>query len=176
MLTLIVVPSTDPDVEGSTELAKLSVKYLPDCEVVKPTSRNVATDPAHGKAASAGALTCIFQRPAIAVGATSLRPLLSTPASPSTGMITRIRYAAAKFLFADFTGCSLCMGISGFQRALSDWHSPDCRFDFLNGRNDRANNPHTAVGTLTLSTGCLLRTGTGVSQPWRSLFSPRTRA
>jgi hypothetical protein len=25
-------------------------------------------------------------------------------------------------------------------------------------------------------TGCLLRTGTGVSHPWRSLFSPRTMA
>jgi hypothetical protein len=49
---------------------------------------------------------------------------------------------------------------------------------FLNGRNDRvsSNNPHTAVGTLTLSTGCLLRAGTGVSQPWRSLFSSRTMA
>ena len=126
ILTWIVAPSMNPDVEGITELAKLSVKYLPDCEVVKPTSRNVATAPAHGKAASAGALTCIFQRPAIAVGATSLRPLLSTPTSPSIGMITRIRYAIAKFLFAGFTGCSLYMGISELQRALSDWHNPDC--------------------------------------------------
>jgi len=126
ILTWIVAPSMSPDVEGITELAKLSVKYLPDCEVVKPTSRNVATAPAHGKAASAGPLTCIFQRPAIAVGATSLRPLLSTPTSPSTGMITSIRYAIAKFLFAGFTGCSLCMGISELQRALSDWHNPDC--------------------------------------------------
>ena len=126
MLTWIVAPSMNADVEGITELAKLSVKYLPDCEIVKPTSRKAATDPAHGKAASAGALTCIFQRPAIAVGATSLRPLLSTPTSPSTGMITRIRYAVAKFLFVDFTGCSLYMGISELQRALSDWHNPNC--------------------------------------------------
>lgn len=109
----IVAPSMNPEVEGIAELAKLSVKYLPDCEIVKPTSRNVATDPAHGKAANAGALTCIFQRPAIAVGATSLRPLLSTPASPSIGMTTRIRYAIAKFLFAGFTGCSLYMVFPG---------------------------------------------------------------
>jgi hypothetical protein len=108
MLTLIVVPSMDPDVEGITELAKLSVKYLPDCEIVKSTSRIIATDFAQGKAARLGVLTCIFQEPLIAVGATSLLPLLSMPASPSIGTITRRRYATAKFLFACITGYSLC--------------------------------------------------------------------
>jgi hypothetical protein len=41
-------------------------------------------------------------------------------------MITRIRYAVAKFLFVGFTGCSLYMGICELQRALSDWHNPNC--------------------------------------------------
>lgn len=104
MLTLIIVPSMDPDAEGITELAKLSVKYLPDCEMVKSTSRIIATDFAQGKAARLEVLTCIFQEPLIAVGATSLLPLLSMPASPSIGMITRSRYATAKFLFARITG------------------------------------------------------------------------
>jgi hypothetical protein len=104
MLTLRVVPSMDPDVEGITELAKLSVKYLPDCEIVKSTSRIIATDFVQGKAARLVVLTCIFQEPLIAVGATSLLPLLSMPASPSIGMITRSRYATAKFLFARLTG------------------------------------------------------------------------
>ena len=31
-------------------------------------------------------------------------------------------------------------------------------------------------GTNYTPTGCLLRTGTGVNQPWRSFFSPRTMA
>lgn len=82
MLTLIIVPSIDPDVEGITELAKLSVKYLPDCEIVKSTSRIIATDFAQGQAARLGVFTCIFQEPLIAVGATNLLPLLSMPASP----------------------------------------------------------------------------------------------
>jgi hypothetical protein len=118
MLTLIVVPSMSPDAEGITELANLSAKYLPDCEIVKSTSRIVAIDPAHGKGARLGALACIFQCPPIALGAISLLPLLSTPTSPNIGMITRIRYAAAKFLFASLTGCSLYRCISELQRAL----------------------------------------------------------
>ena len=111
MLTLIIVPSMDPDVEGMTELAKLSVMYLPDCEIVKSTSRMIAMDFAQGKAARLEGLTCIFQEPLIAVGATSLLPLLSMPASPSIGMITRSRYATAKFLFARITGYSLCQTV-----------------------------------------------------------------
>jgi hypothetical protein len=99
-------------------LANLSAKYLPDCEIVKSTSRIVAIDPAHGKGARLGALACIFQCPPIALGAISLLPLLSTPASPNIGMITRIRYAAAKFLLASLTGCSLYRCISELQRAL----------------------------------------------------------
>ena len=118
MLTLIVVPSMSPDAEGITELANLSAKYLPDCEIVKSASCIVAIDPAHGKGARLGALACIFQCPPIALGAISLLPLLSTPASPNIGIITRIRYAAAKFLFASITGCSLCMCISELQKAL----------------------------------------------------------
>ena len=104
MLALIVVPSMSPDADGITELANLSAKYLPDCEIVKSTSRIVAIDPAHGEGARLGALACIFQCPPIAVGAISLLPLLSTPVSPNTGRITRSRYAAAKFLFPGITG------------------------------------------------------------------------
>jgi hypothetical protein len=107
MLTLIIVPSMDPEVEGITELAKLSVKYLPDCEIVKSTSRIIAMDFAQGTAAMLGGLACIFQEPLIAAGATSLLPLLSMPASPNIGMITRSRYATAKSLFARITGYSL---------------------------------------------------------------------
>jgi len=112
ILTLIVVPAMNPDAGGITGLAKLSVKYLPDCEIVKSTSRIVATDIAHGKAARWKVLTCIFQGPPIAVGAASLLPLLSPPASPSIGMTTRSRYATAKFLFADITDLFLLYGIS----------------------------------------------------------------
>jgi hypothetical protein len=118
MLTLIVVPSMRPDAEGITELANLSAKYLPDCEIVKSTSRIVAIDPAHGKGARLGALACIFQCPPIALGAISLFPLLSTPASPNIGMITKIRYATAKFLLASITGRSFYMRISELQRAI----------------------------------------------------------
>jgi hypothetical protein len=118
MLTLIVVPSMNPDAEDITELANLSVKYLPDCEIVKSTSRIVVIDPAHGTGVRLGALACIFQRPPIALGAISLLPLLSTPASPNIGMITRIRYATAKFLLASITGRSFYMRISELQRAI----------------------------------------------------------
>lgn len=111
MLTLIVVPSIDPEVEDITELAKRSVKYLPDCEIVKSTSRIIAMDFAQGKVAGVGALTCIFQEPLIAAGATSLLPLLSMPASPSIGTITRSRYATAKFLFERITGYSLRVSV-----------------------------------------------------------------
>src|SRR5438270_1739297 len=106
MLTLIVVPSMSPDAEGITELANLNAKYLPDCEIVKSASRIVAIDPAHGTGVRLGALACTFQCPPIALGAISLLPLLSTPASPNIGMITRIRYATAKFLLASISGRS----------------------------------------------------------------------
>src|SRR5438445_11477526 len=90
-----------------TQLANPTANYLPDCELVRSTSPIVAIDPAHGTGVRLGALACIFQCPPIALGAISLLPLLSTPASPNIGMIPRIRYATAKFLLASITGCSL---------------------------------------------------------------------
>lgn len=50
MLALMVVPSIVPEAEDARELSKLNVKFLPDCETVKPASRT-ARDFPQGNAA-----------------------------------------------------------------------------------------------------------------------------
>jgi len=38
IFALMVVPSISPDIEDIGELARFSVKFLPDCEITKPAS------------------------------------------------------------------------------------------------------------------------------------------
>jgi hypothetical protein len=90
MLALSVVPSTLPDAEDIAALSKLTAKLLPDCEIVKLASA-IARDLPQGKATNSSPPACIFQIPPTDTGATSVRPLLSTATSPSSGRTTPIK-------------------------------------------------------------------------------------
>jgi hypothetical protein len=55
MVAFITVPSICPDAPSIGEFTRLSVKFLPDCEIVKPAPSLVNSDFSQGKAANLAA-------------------------------------------------------------------------------------------------------------------------